>query len=252
VALYQLMLIAVGVVAGIGCTVVSIASLVSYPVLLALGLPPIIADATNTVSLVFTGVGAALGSRSELAGQWPRVVRLGLINAAGGCIGAFGLLMTSPRAFDIAVPVLVTAGSILLLLQPWLRSLRNPSLRQAGPVPLVLLVGIFAVAIYTGYFGAAGGILAVALLGVMINEPIVKLNAIKNVTNVLANGAASVVFIVFGSVHYAAAVPLAAGFLVGGRIGPRLARGISEGWLRTMAGTVGLLFAVKLGSDFYL
>lgn len=251
-ASYQVLLVAVGIVAGIGCTVVSIASLVSYPVLIALGLPPIVADATNTVSLVFTGVGAAFGSRAELDGQWSRVFQLGLINALGGCVGAFGLLTTSPVAFDAAVPVLVCGASILLLLQPWIRKRRTPPLRPAGPVPLALLAGIFAVAIYTGYFGAAGGILAVAILGVMLNEPVVKLNAIKNVTNILANGAASIVFMVFGSVHYAAAVPLAAGFLIGGRIGPRLARGISENLLRTLAGTIGLLFAVKLGSDFYM
>ncbi|MFB4300554.1 sulfite exporter TauE/SafE family protein [Actinomadura sp. NTSP31] len=244
------MLVAVGIVAGIGCTVVSIASLVSYPVLLALGLPPIIADSTNTVSLVFTGVGSAMGSKVELNGQWRRVVQLSLINAVGGCVGASALLVTSPEVFNYAIPVFVCAASILLLMQPRLRERRRPDRR--GPGPPALFAGIFGVSVYTGYFGAAGGIIAVAILGAMINEPMVKLNALKNVTNVFANGMASVIFIMFGSVHFAAAIPLAAGFFVGGRIGPRLARGMSEGLLRSMAGTIGLLFSVKLGSDFYM
>ncbi|NGO47255.1 sulfite exporter TauE/SafE family protein [Streptomyces ureilyticus] len=251
----QAVLLLVGILAGIACTVVNIASLISYPALLSMGLPPVVANATNTVSLVFTGFGATLGSRPELEGQRSRVIRFGAINAIGGAVGAVTLIVTSPDVFQFMVPILVAGASVLLLLQPRINRM------AAGPVSsdcdagdhfsLLSMSGMFAVSVYTGYFGAAGGILAVALLGVVIDEPLVRINAIKNATNILANSTASVIFIIAGSVHYGAALPLAAGFLLGGGIGPLLARKISRGLLRSLAGISGLLFAAKLGVEGY-
>jgi uncharacterized membrane protein YfcA len=118
-----LFLLAAGLFGGIAGTVASVASLVSYPVLLALGLPPLTANVTNTMSLVFTTPGAVLGSRAELAGQRPRVLRFSLVTAVGGALGAAVLLVAPPGAFALAVPAAICAASVLVLLQPRLRAL---------------------------------------------------------------------------------------------------------------------------------
>ena len=110
-----LALAAAGVVAGVISTVVGLASVVSYPALLAIGLPPLAANMTNTVALLFTGVGAAAGSRPELAGQASRIRRLGTIAALGGGAGAALLLVTPPQTFVRAAPVLIGAASLALL-----------------------------------------------------------------------------------------------------------------------------------------
>ena len=111
-------LIGVGVLAGVVSTVVSLASLVSYPALLAVGLPPVAANVTNTVALVFTAVGAAAGSQPELVGQGGRVLRLGSVTALGGAGGAAVLLLTPSEAFEVVAPWLIAAASLLLLAQP--------------------------------------------------------------------------------------------------------------------------------------
>ena len=139
-----------GVLAGVASTVASLASVVSYPVLLAFGLSPVSANVTNTVALAFTGVGAAAGSRQELAGQGARVRQLGMVTAAGGAAGAALLLLSPARAFQLVAPCLIGAASLLLIVQPMITGLtarpggeRNPMLRAA----------LFAVACYVGYFG---------------------------------------------------------------------------------------------------
>ena len=215
-----LLLLVTGIAAGIVSTVASLASVVSYPVLLALGLPPLSANVTNTVSLLFTGVGAAAGSRPELAGQGGRIRRLGLVTALGGAAGAALLLLTPARTFEAAAPILIGAASLLLLLQAALPApdAGHPG-RERNPF---LIAALFCVAIYVGYFGAAGGILLLVVLTPMLTEPLARTNAIKNVVSGLANAVAAVAFALFGPVRWVAVLPLAAGFLIGGRIGPIL------------------------------
>ncbi|HEX8005092.1 MAG TPA: TSUP family transporter, partial [Trebonia sp.] len=111
-------LFAAGVVAGLLSSVVSLASIVSYPALLAFGLSPLAANVTNTVALVFTGLGAAAGSRPELAGQGPRLRRLGVAAALGGAAGAALLLITPASAFELVAPLLIATASVLLLRPP--------------------------------------------------------------------------------------------------------------------------------------
>ena len=127
-----LLLLAAGILGGIFSTVVSIASLVTYPVLLALGVPPLSANMTNTVSLVLTGAGSVLGSRPELAGQGRRVIRLGIVTALGGAAGAAVLLLTPASTFTKVVPVLIGGASLVLLVQPRIKGL-SPSAAWAGP-----------------------------------------------------------------------------------------------------------------------
>jgi uncharacterized membrane protein YfcA len=258
-----LALVAAGVAAGVISTVVGLASVVSYPALLAIGLPPLAANMTNTVSLLFTGVGAAMGSRPELTGQVTRVRRLGTIAALGGGAGAALLLITPSETFVRLAPILIGVASLALL--PPSRQDRAAR-RGAGPGrdghgcgagpgrderrPW-LLAGVFGVAVYIGYFGAAGGIVMLALLIAMVAEPLARVNAVKNMLGAIGNAVAAVAFAVFGHVDWAAVVPLAAGFLVGGWTGPALVRRIPGQVLRIGVAVCGLVVAVTLGISAY-
>ena len=280
-----LALVAAGAAAGVLSTVVGLASVVSYPALLAIGLPPLAANMTNTVSLLFTGVGAAVGSRPELTGQVTRVRRLGTIAALGGGAGAALLLVTPSQTFVRLAPILIGAASLALL--PPSRQDRaarrgagrdreqchhgagpdrdghgcgaglDRDERPCGAGPgrderrPWLLAGVFGVAVYIGYFGAAGGIVMLALLIALVAEPLARVNAVKNMLGAIGNAVAAVAFAVFGHVDWAAVVPLAAGFLVGGWTGPALVRRIPGPALRIGVAVCGLAVAVKLGISAY-
>jgi uncharacterized membrane protein YfcA len=242
------LLVVAGVAAGVAGSVAGLASLVSYPALLAVGLPALTANVTNTVSLVLYSVSAAGFSRAELAGQSGRVRRLAMVTAIGGAAGAALLLSTPARLFEQLVPLLIGGASLVLLLQPGISRLTGGTLDERSPA---LLAGVFAVGIYGGYFGAAAGVVLLALLTVSVAEPLARLVAARNVALGLANAVAAVGFALFGPVRWAAAAPLAAGFLVGGSIGPGLVRRLPGGRLRVAIALCGLALAVKLAFDTY-
>jgi uncharacterized membrane protein YfcA len=263
-----LALVVVGATAGIVSTVASLASVVSYPALLALGLPPLSANMTNTVALLFTSAGAAAGSRPELAGQGGRVWRLGLVTALGGLTGAALLLITPAGTFQRAAPVLIGVASLIILRPHRLRTgprstaqVGRPSAPESAPAPestpatatghRLLVVGVFAVAIYVGYFGAAGGILMLAVLTPMFAQSLPRTNAVKNVIGGFANGVAALAFALFGHLDWAVAAPLGAGFLIGGWTGPALVRRIPARALRILIALAGLAVSVKLGLSAY-
>jgi uncharacterized protein len=268
-----LALIAAGAVAGVFSTVVGLASVVSYPALLAIGLSPLSANMTNTVALLFTGFGAAAGSRPELTGQGARVRRLGVFAGLGGAAGAALLLITPPQTFVRVAPVLIGVSSLVLLaqLRRYRAASRDGSARAGrGDLPGVdhgpggsphqrrdrerspwLLAGVSGVAIYVGYFGAAGGIVMLALLTAMVAEPLARANAVKNILGAVANMVAAVAFAVFGHVDWTAVVPLAAGFVAGGWTGPALVRRIPARMLRIVIAVCGLAVAVRLGLSAY-
>ncbi|MFY9887947.1 MAG: sulfite exporter TauE/SafE family protein [Streptosporangiaceae bacterium] len=282
-AAYLAALLGVGVLAGIVSTVASLASVVSYPALLALGLPPVSANVTNTVALMFTAVGAAAGSRPELSGQRARVLRLGLLTAAGGGAGAALLLTTPARGFEYVAPVLIAAGSLVILRRPAPASpaaagdgtsaggdgtpaggdgtpAGGDGVPDSGSAPAAATreregwgsrAGVFAVAVYVGYFGAAGGVLMLALLLRLFRQSLARTNALKNVISGLANAVAGIAFAIFGPVRWSAALPLAAGFLIGGWIGPKIVRRLPARGLRAFIGLCGLAVAVRLAVGTY-
>jgi len=247
-AVQALALLGTGIAGGLASTVASIASVLSYPALLALGLPPLSANVTNTMSLVLTGAGSVLGSRQELSGQRDRVLRLGLITAFGGATGAAVLLLAPARAFGLVVPVLIGGASVLLLAQPMMTALAPAPGAERSPR---LLAAVFGAAVYIGYFGAAGGVLMVAVLCTIISESLIRVNAVKNAILGAANAVASVIFAAFAPVHWAFVPPLAAGFLIGGYTGPRLVRRLPVRALRAVVALCGLALAVKLGLAAY-
>jgi hypothetical protein len=246
-----LVLFAGGTLGGIFSTVVGIASLVSYPVLLALGVPPLSANMTNTVALVLTGAGSVLGSRPELAGRGRRVIRLGTITALGGVAGATVLLLTPASTFTVVVPVLIGGASLMLLVQPRVKRL-SPGADGSPLAPgAAQHVALFAVAVYLGYFGAAAGVMLLIVLSLIIAEPLATVNAVKNAVSGMANAMAAVCFALFGDVRWAFVAPLAAGFLIGGWVEPKIVRKVPAGPLRVVVSRFGVGLAVRLGLTAY-
>jgi uncharacterized membrane protein YfcA len=258
VQLNDLWLVAAGVGAGLTGSVAGLASLISYPALLAAGLPPLAANVTNTVALFGVTGGTLAASRRELRGQRRRVVQLSVIAVLGGALGAALLLLTPPDAFQTVVPWLVGLGALLLLGRDRVR--RFVARRAAErPVPearygdstlrwrwgfVVLLLGV-----YGGYFGAGVGIIALAALALERVEPLPITNAVKNAVTGAANGVAAVAYMVFAPVHWAAAVPLGIGAILGGLLGPAVVRVAPERPLRWLVGLAGLALAIHLATS---
>ena len=242
-----LWLVFAGLGGGLCGSVAGLASVVSYPALLAVGLPPVAANVTNTVALVFSSVGSVSGSRPELAGQRARARRLGVLAVLGGALGSTLLLHTPPGQFARVVPVLIGVASIAVLLPR--RSLAAH--HGSGPPTHGLSLAVAAIAVYGGYFGAAAGVMLLAVLLYMTGDTLPRSNALKNVVLGLANAVAAVIYAFFGPVHWLAVLPLAAGFLIGGRIGPVIVRNVPSDPLRFVIALGGIGLAVHLGLDAY-
>jgi uncharacterized protein len=239
---------AAGIAAGTINTVVGSGTLLTFPVLLAIGLTPVTANVSNTVGLAPGSLSGAVGYRRELVGQRQRLLRLGTCSLAGGLIGAVLLLVLPAGAFRAIVPVLIALALVLVIVQPWLtarlaKAGRHPSHRvPAGVLPLgVLLTGI-----YGGYFGAAQGVLLVGLLGLLLEENLQRINAAKNVLALIVNGVAAIVFVLVAHVAWAAAALVAAGSVLGGQLGAVVGRRLSPVVLRGVIVVIGIVAMVSL------
>jgi uncharacterized membrane protein YfcA len=239
--------LAAGLFAGTINTVVGSGSLVTFPVLLGLGYSPLVANVTNTVGLVPGSLSGALGYRQELVGQRARLLRLGSASLLGGITGGL-LLLARPDAFQAVVPWLVIGASLLMAAQPsvsgWLR--RRQGAAPPRPSRVLLPALIFLSGIYGGYFGAAQGIILLAVLGTLEQDRLQRLNATKNVLALLVNGVAAVLFVVVSPVAWSAAALLAVGAVVGGQLGARVGRRIPDGLLRVVVVVFGLAVGVLL------
>jgi uncharacterized membrane protein YfcA len=245
-----LLLVLAGLGGGLAGSIAGLASLVSYPALLAVGLGPVTANVTNTVALVFSSLGSTLGSRTELRGQAPRVRSLAIAAVLGGCAGAGLLLLTPSHTFERIAPWLIGAASLAILLRQRIRPAADEGEHTVAARP-ALVGGVFVIGIYGGYFGAAAGVMLLALMLAATGETLARSNALKNVVLGIANAAAAVGFSVLGPVHWTAVAPLAAGLFAGGRLGPIVVRHANAGLLRALIGLAGLALAVKLGVDAY-
>lgn len=245
-----------GMVAGTMNAVVGSGTLVSFPVLLAVGLPPVAANVSNTIGLVPGSVGGAWGYRHELAGQRKRVLTLGAASLLGGLAGGVLLLVLPAEVFRTVVPALVLLALILAVVQPQLagaverRRQRQGTARAAPGLALPASASVVT-GVYGGYFGAAQGILLIGLLGLLIDDDLHRLNALKNVLVGLVNGIAAVLFAVLwvvgvAPVSWPAAALLAVGALAGGFLGGRFGRLLPPAWLRGLIVVIGLLAVVQL------
>jgi uncharacterized protein len=242
-----------GVAAGTINTVVGSGTLITFPTLLALGVPPVTANVTNTVGLVPGSASGAWGYRRELRGQRARIVRLASASVLGGVAGAVLLLALPPEAFNTIVPVLILAGCVLVVLQPriagWVArqaESRGGGVHEHGALwvwVLVMLTGV-----YGGYFGAAQGVLLMAVLGVGIQDTLQRLNGVKNILAGLVNAVAAVVFVFVAEVDWALAGLIALGAVVGGQVGASVGRRLPPLALRIVIVTVGLVAVVAFVS----
>jgi uncharacterized membrane protein YfcA len=236
-----------GMAAGTINTVVGSGTLVTFPVLLAFGYPPVVANVTNTVGLVPGGVSGVLGGRAELAGQRPRVLRLGTASVLGGVTGAVALLVLPAKAFETIVPAFIAVALILIVLQPRLQDMlahrERPAAGKEGPGTLL---ATYLTGIYGGYFGAAQGIMLLGFLGVLLPESLHRINALKNVLATLVNAVAALIFIAVADISWGAAAALAVGSMIGGQIGARYGRRLSPAVLRGLIVAVGVTAMVQL------
>ena len=243
----QLLLIApAAVLAGAVNAVAGGGSLISFPALTAVGLPPLMANVTNTLALLPGYGGATLAQRQELNSQGRRL--LGFVPAAalGGLLGALLLLRSGERLFADLVPWLILLGTGLLALQSPLR--RWLLSRPVGPSPRQLELAaagpVFLAAIYGGYFGAGLGVILLAVLAVLLPDTLNRLNGLKQALALVINLAAAMLLARSGQVHVGAAVVMAAGSVVGGGLGGRLARRLNPERLRSAVVGLGLLLAM--------
>lgn len=282
-----LLILLAGIGAGFVGYAVGASSLVSYPALLAFGIPPVLANASNTVGVVGTGIGGVMGARKELKGQAVRSITYVVIGAFGGVAGAFLLLKLDPSVFEFAAPVLILLSSLIIAINPRGRMqakqaaadataqlkhieateatdaakrATTPTAPHRPPEQLVQLMsqdswwvwlGVAAVAIYSGYFGAGAGTLALAVLDAAKIGPFHKINALKTLIGTGANISASVVFIIQGAVDWPAAIMLCIGCFIGGYIAPPITRKIPANIMRAAAVIAGIILTIDLGLKTY-
>lgn len=285
-----LLILLAGIGAGFVGYAVGASSLVSYPALLAFGIPPVLANASNTVGVVGTGIGGVMGARKELKGQAVRSITYVVIGAFGGVAGAFLLLKLDPSVFEFAAPVLILLSSLIIAINPRGRMqakqaaadataqlkhieateatdateaakrATTPTTPHRPPEQLVqpmsqdswwVWLGVVAVAIYSGYFGAGAGTLALAMLDAAKIGPFHKINALKTLIGTGANISASVVFIIQGAVDWPAAIMLCIGCFIGGYIAPSITRKIPANIMRAAAVIAGIILTIDLGLKTY-
>jgi len=242
-----LFVFAAGVAAGAINTLVGSGSLITFPMLLAVGYTPLTANVSNNLGLVPGSVAGAYGFRRELAGQRARVRRFAPASLLGGLTGAVLLLALPASAFEAIVPAFVATGIVLVLLQPRLNRMlqrrRGADDPRGGATPLAATYGA---GVYGGYFGAAQGILLLGILGLALEDELTRVNALKVVLAGTVNGVAAIVFVIAAHVAWGAVALIALGSTLGGHLGARVGRRLPPRALRAFVVVVGLAALAKL------
>ncbi len=244
-----LLLVLAGVGAGLTGSVAGLASLISYPALLAIGLPAVSANVTNTIAMTLGTAGAAVGSQPELAGQGLRVRQLSIACAIGGAAGGALLLLTPDGTFERIVPVLIGLAAVAIMFSRQLVDAAAADHHAHARRSVVWSMGLIGV--YGGYFGAGAGTMALAVLLLLTHDTLPRSNALKSVALGAANGVAAIAFVIFGDVRWTAALPLGVGLFVGNTLGPKIVRRLPPTPLRIGIAIAALGLAVKLGIDAY-
>ncbi|MEU7899748.1 sulfite exporter TauE/SafE family protein [Nonomuraea sp. NPDC049152] len=242
---------AAGVSAGAVNTVVGSGSLITFPVLLATGMPPVTAAVSNTLGVIPGSISGAIGYRTELSGQSRRILKMSVSALLGGLAGATLLLALPATAFEKIVPALMGLALVLVVLQPRIsasvrrrRERADDSARPDGG--RLLLTGLTLASVYGGYFPAAQGIIYMSLMGVLLDETLQRLNAVKNVLVAVVNSVAALFFLFSAAFDWTAVALIAAGSALGGPIGARVGRRLSPAMLRSLIVTVGTVAIVQL------
>lgn len=247
--LHIIAILGAGVVAGAINAVVGSGTLFTFPVLLAFGYAPVVANVSNTIGLVPGSAAGAVGYRRELEGQRARTLRLSAASVAGGILGGVLLLTLPASAFKEIVPVFIVMALILIIAQPRismaLARSREPGRRREHAGPLAM-AGVFASGIYGGYFGAAQGIMLLAILGLALDDDLQRINALKVVLAGLVNFVAGVLFVFAAHVAWLPAGLIAVGSIIGGILGAKGGRRLPAPALRALIVVVGIFAIVRL------
>lgn len=247
-----LLVVVAGVWAGGINTVVGSGTLVTFPTLLALGVPPVTANVSNSVGLVAGGISGTWGYLPELKGAGRFVARLVPMSLLGAVTGALLLLWLPPEAFEAVVPVLIGLGVLLVILGPRIQAWARRHHVEGAPDPawhvVALMTGVLVAGVYGGYFGAAQGVILMGLLSTLSTEPIQRLNGIKNVLGMVVNAVGSLVFIIVSPelVSWPIALMVGTGALLGGVIGARVGRRLPPDVLRAVIVVIGVVGIVKM------
>lgn len=224
--------------AGIVNVVAGAGTLITFPTLLAMGVPPVVANVSNTVGLIPASVAGAYGFRRDLIGMWPAVLKMAVWSAVGGIIGALCLLALPAENFANVVPFLLVLSGVLAAAQPrvsrWVRGRSDSDVNNSTRVSVGLVVAITATGIYGGYFGAAQGVILLAVIGILWTTNMNRANGAKNVLAGVANVVSACLFVFSGSVDWMIALIIAGGSGLGGLIGARIGRFLSATALRTV------------------
>jgi uncharacterized membrane protein YfcA len=238
------LIFAAGFGAGTVNTIVGSGSLITFPTLLSLGYSPLVANVSNTLGLVPGSISGAYGYRRELKGQRSRMLPSAISSLLGALLGGI-LLVNFPNAFQTFVPVLIIIAVILVVAQPSIAQ-RLAKGGHHGNGGLLMYIGIFLTAIYGGYFGAAQGVILLAILGIGFEDTLQRLNGLKNVIAAIVNGVAAVLFLFVAHIAFVPALIIAVSSAVGAQFGAKVGRKIPAKALRGLIVVVGLAVATKL------
>jgi uncharacterized protein len=245
--LHAAAIFAAGIAAGTINTVVGSGTLITFPTLLAFGYAPVMANVSNTIGLVQGSVSGAVGYRRELDGQRQRALALATAAVCGGAIGAVLLLTLPASAFKAIVPFFIALALVLIVTQKRLNKLLGDRRRGHGErVGPSTLAGAFLSGVYGGYFGAAQGIMMLAVLGLTIDDDLQRLNAVKVITTGATNLVAGVIFVIAAHVAWAPAGLIAGGAVLGGALGSRYGRRLPPNALKGLIVVVGAVAIVRL------
>ncbi|MCC7666436.1 sulfite exporter TauE/SafE family protein [Liquorilactobacillus satsumensis] len=246
-----------GIVAGILSTVTGLASLVSYPTLLAVGVPPVFADVTNTAALVLTGFGSSISSQRELKDHRGELLKILPLTIFGSIFGSILLLVQPAASFTHIVPFFILFAGLLLLLpiRPIFtqrQALKKSASRfESGLKKTIYYTAIFLVGAYAGYFGAAGGVIMLAIFSIGSTTKFTVYNALKNVSLGLSNLVATLIYAFESHIYWLLVIPLGAGLFLGGYLGPKIVRLIPEKPSKLCVGVGALILAISLFIQAY-
>jgi uncharacterized membrane protein YfcA len=245
-----LLIVAAGIGAGVMNAVVGAGTLVTFPTLLLLGYPPVLANVSSTVGLFPGSFLASFGYRATLRGRWPVIRRLLVASTLGGLTGGALLVLLPGRAFDTIVPWLLLSAAVLAALQPRIaaavelrRVARGAATRGSVPVGPGIMSMVALVGIYGGYFGAAQGVMLLVILGLALGGPLNELNGVKNILAGTVNLVAALLFVVITEVDWAVAGLVAVGAMIGGGLGGRYGRRLPSSVLRVLIVTIAVVAA---------
>lgn len=239
-----------GIASGLLSSVASMASLASYPVLLAVGIPPVYANVTNDAALIWTGIGSTISSLKELKGHWKQVAFYATFTVLGSILGCYLLLSFPSKVFEKVVPFFIAGSGVMVIASARHHNL-EPHKRPLWQ-EIFYIAALLAMGVYTGYFGAAGGVIVLVLLTYITNEKFIVVNAIKNVVCGLANLVALIVFAFTSHIYWLQAIPLAVGMFIGGYLGMDILKIVPAKYVRIFIATLAFIQAAYFFYKAYM